>query len=854
MWFLLWCCWAVAGPVDTGDDAFADGDYPAALIAWGDALKQTRAQNDPDAEREILLKMSAAYRELGRVGLALNVINEASRLGKGPAKDAAIYLSYGRISMHTGDTRATLEAFRKSLAFYKEAKDPQGAANAALNLGAFSLQVGNVEDASHALDAARTIFIALKDPAGEADATANLALSHRRRGELRLAREQLDGVLALYKSIGDEAGQVDTLINLAAVEADLARPAAAQTHLEQALAAAQDRKDLAQQGSIHQLLGALAWQAGNAKRAAAHLESAVAAFTQTGRGAQARRVRLDLDAVQPLSTDQLNALLAEAKANRDPRLEAQVVLRLAQQGLRADPSTADDRAKQAYKSAIKLELPEVQWQALVVRGYVARDQNNDARAIELLTAAVDVLELRRRLLPADASTSFIADHDGVYQALADLHLRAGEPLKALATAERLALSTQPANAPKLTSMAQQEAAIQQAIGDEVVAKGETIRAMVLRDNLARLRVEFADTVDRLRTDVGDLDARIRVAPEDLEALQSELPEGVAVVQPIILQDRLVLLVFTRNSLRTVDVPVDAATLDKTVSKLTRALRAGLRDRAALDPLAQTLGGWLWTPIAGDLEGASTVVVSAAGSLKQLPFGLLRHNDRYLMQDAAVASISHVGSLRGAPQALRVEGPTLLLVGNPDGTLPGAEAEVRAISGAFRGSTVLVGERATREAVLEQLKGRTTLHLATHGRIDAVEPNRSYLVLAGDDAAGRLSYREIPGLAPYLSHARIVVLSACESGRPVQARGGDGVVSIQGLAAQFRRAGVETLVASLWKVDDEGTKALMQAFYAELAKGTDAATSMAMAQRSLLKSEAHNTPWVWAAFVVAGDWR
>ena len=75
------------------------------------------------------------------------------------------------------------------------------------------------------------------------------------------------------------------------------------------------------------------------------------------------------------------------------------------------------------------------------------------------------------------------------------------------------------------------------------------------------------------------------------------------------------------------------------------------------------------------------------------------------------------------------------------------------------------------------------------------------MLAGDGEQGQLAYREIPGLAPYLGPCRLVVLSACESGLAVTARGGgadDGPppISINGLAAQFRRAGVETLVASL----------------------------------------------------------
>jgi CHAT domain-containing protein len=81
-----------------------------------------------------------------------------------------------------------------------------------------------------------------------------------------------------------------------------------------------------------------------------------------------------------------------------------------------------------------------------------------------------------------------------------------------------------------------------------------------------------------------------------------------------------------------------------------------------------------------------------------------------------------------------------------------------------------------------------------------------------------------------------------------------VVSINGLAAQFRRAGVETLVASLWRVDDAGTLALMTGLYDELASGGNIAVSLQRAQLRLLADDATAHPWYWAAFVVVGDWR
>ena len=131
-----------------------------------------------------------------------------------------------------------------------------------------------------------------------------------------------------------------------------------------------------------------------------------------------------------------------------------------------------------------------------------------------------------------------------------------------------------------------------------------------------------------------------------------------------------------------------------------------------------------------------------------------------------------------------------------------------------------------------------------------------IVLAGYPAPeGRLAYREIPGLATWLSEARLVVLSACESGLPSDAVSTtQPALAINGIAGQFRRAGVETLIASLWKVSDDGTMALMTAFYERLGKGDDLATALRGAQITLVANRKLAHPYFWAPFVVVGDWR
>jgi CHAT domain-containing protein len=98
----------------------------------------------------------------------------------------------------------------------------------------------------------------------------------------------------------------------------------------------------------------------------------------------------------------------------------------------------------------------------------------------------------------------------------------------------------------------------------------------------------------------------------------------------------------------------------------------------------------------------------------------------------------------------------------------------------------------------------------------------------------------------LGNVGLVTLSACESGV-----GADGL-EYATLARAFMHAGAPTVLASLWKVDDEGTFRLMRGFYQSIANGSDRFTALAEAQRALLAGDKHfRDPALWAGFVVYG---
>lgn len=252
----------------------------------------------------------------------------------------------------------------------------------------------------------------------------------------------------------------------------------------------------------------------------------------------------------------------------------------------------------------------------------------------------------------------------------------------------------------------------------------------------------------------------------------------------------------------------------------------------------------------------------------------RHDNAGKSSYRDVPDLNRLRELRGAVEEMPV--------------LEGSLHEVEDIDSLMRSRRISVTTAIGNDGTEEDFKAlsgqhKSLIHISTHGFYQPEEPqqdddsddllsmmgggrqaqthednslSRSGLLMTGaaDFIFGRvdnlstddgiLTAREISRLD--LSGLDLVVLSACETG--LGDISGEGVF---GLQRGFKKAGAQTLLVSLWKVDDEATQLLMTEFYRGLLSGKTKRQAFIDAQRYLRQARGgrFNRYECWAAFVM-----
>ena len=851
------------------------GNKKQAMADFDALLPMVEASGDKAILTATLGEAATVAAELGNRQKALELFSRLLPLARSehqPSLESTALLEIGKVLLARGSGDQAIAHYRQALAVSEAAGFTIGVARSSNAIGSAYNVLGDAPEAMAWYVKALAIFSKERDVRGQAGALNNIGLSWAAMGrglrsdEVKALR-YFSLALGKYREAGETYDQAIALTNVGRAHVRLKQPSRAIPVLKQALALSRSRGNRAGEAASHKLLG-------DVYRDTRQWALSMAAY----------------EAALPLATDswffgsEATVLLGMAKTERARGRLADAQMRIEQaidvlESVRGSVSSKDLRT--SYFAAAHLYY-DFYVDLLMQRHSTSPKAGWNAKALEASERA-----RARSLIELIAESG--AD------------IRTGAPPE---ITERVAALRE-----SLAAKAQAQ------LGAAAAGLDAEREALVreTRDLVAQLNAALAEA-RAASPKYANLTAPPRLTLSEIQ--DSVLDAGTTLVEYWLGEERSYVWVVCREGLTSVELPArriieaEARRLHEAVklppglpSRLSPGLPRAVSARRAESVMGTALARMVLAPVARDF-GTERILIVADGALQFVPFAALPVNGTPLVVSNEVVSAPSASTIaavrretdgrataarsivmladpvfedtdtriRGTAERSPVAEPTDskrglgLAAGVPSFAsgygapvfrmrrLPSTRDESASIKALAPDGSYFLDFAASRpQAMSEDLASFRIVHYATHGALNASNPEISGLVFSLVDELGnpRPGYLPVTDIFNMRLGADLVVLSACETGLGPNVRG-EGLV---GMTRAFMYAGAPTVVVSLWSVSDPATASLMAEFYSGLLKnGKSPAAALRAAQLKMWSRDTWRAPFYWAPFVVQGDWK
>ncbi len=793
-----------------GSEQSQAGDFEAAIASY----RQVLVLIDQQAPIDLALKGSAlsglgrAYLDAEKYELALPVLESALALYEAIALDdpnfsptdltdalVSVYNLLGKVHHQMANFATALGYYQRGLTRDRSATRPEARAVLLHNIGAVQAEIGQYAAAEVTLQAAARLSRAVTYESLEASAIFTLGWVYDRQQNYPQAIASYQSAIALAKSSGEISREMRALNNLSSVYLNQGDLAAAEEIL------ARGFELLSEQAVSEQAVS----EQDDAQERAILLNSLGALQRTTGEFEQAWSTHL--------------------------------------QALRLSQQTGDVQGQ----IEVKLNL-----------GWLMEGQAQPDLAIFFYKQAIAQIESIRqdlRQLSQEMQQRYTVTVEDLYRNLADLLLQQNRVGEALQVLELLKL--QEVESYLHGGQASQETGLN--------TPAEAVLADEFDDLLAGNKpdISLADFIGSAAIALSDpsvasTESAFKLQSIDnLQAALAEQPVKSAALYPLILGDRLELILITADG-----PPVHYTTavsqqdLSSTVGELKRMLSTDVLDAR---PSAGQLYDWLIRPLEKTLSDRQieNIIYLPDGVLRYVPIAALYDGEQWLAQkyqshnitaaaidDLTAKPASTLSVLAGAfttdipAYQVEVGQQSYLYEG-----LPAAKQEIENLTAVIPDTVALLDHDFSPGGTLSAVGEHRIIHLATHAKFVPGQPEESF-VLFGDG-----STVDMQGIGQWqLPNVDLVVFSACQTAVSLAGSGKE----ILGLGFQVQQTGAGAAIASLWSVNDTATAALMNQFYLALSEGHTKAEALQQAQMRLMESDRFSHPHDWAAFILIGN--
>ena len=751
------------------------------------------------------------------------------------------------VYFHQGKYKKSQKYYSQALAIFadKEINNQIGRANIFNNLAQLHLHQNQYSKAISYLDKALDIFKGYKNSFGIGSALNNKGLIYKNLGQYPQALNFYQQALEIHRKANDETGIGATLHNIGLVYEKLENKEKALKFYQQAVEIRRKAQDRDGEAKTLNNMGLLYNESQQYIASLQSIQQALTIFQELG---------FPIDEANTL--DSLGTVYkSQGKYNQ---------------------------ASEAYQKALTISriFGDRALEAVILSnmGDLLTKQKQPILAIIFYKQSVNITEkIRQNLesLPKEQQKSYTKTVADTYRKLADLLLQQNRVLEAQRVIDLLKVQelndyltnvrgNQQTSEGIQSNAQEKEIAIQLAtiqgreieLGKELIelrkicltkCTAEQEKRILKLVNLQKLQHDkfnkfiASDKVKARITQLSQTAQEQNLPLSNIKTLRDNLQKDSVLLYPLILEDRLELVLVTPySSPISYTTTVKREDLERTIINFRSDLKHPSSDAKVR---ANKLYQWLIKPIENDLKKAQvkTILYAPDGILRYVPLAALHDGQKWLVErfnthNITAASIDDLDTPR--QKNLRVlagafsQGYYSFQVGSQQfdfAGLPFAGKEVENLSKTIENTTKLLNKSFSKKTTVPKMGGYSIVHLATHAAFVDGKPEDSFILFGNGD---RVSLRDVENWD--LINVDLIVLSACETGLGDNFGNGEEIL---GFGYLMQQAGAKTAIASLWRVDDGGTQALMNGFYSALKQGKmTKAEALRQAQIALITND------------------
>ena len=854
-------------------------------------LEEVRTKSDqynyPAGKAEALLLLSQCQNKNDNHALALNTANEALSLWQSVADNRGVvraHLQIGQYQMAQTMLVEATQSFQTALEDAGNLGDAKLQAESLVYLGYVGFRKGAWQEVFAFLASAQQLIDGDAEPYLMGQITGGFADASLETGLADVGLQKFTETLEYYRLANSPEGIAGTLWGIGKAHYILGEYPQALAKFQEALASAESSDLTRWIAQTLEYLGRTNEKMGQHEQALEQFEKALGLYMKMGNPMEVARVRAFMGQVYQ----------AQGKLDKAGDLYKEAL------------KTFDVLNDQVNRSATFFGLGKLEMQ----RGNYDSAEGYFRQSIEITE------NIRRMSTSRDLTAAFSATvHDRYEQyieclmhrndkqaAVQAFELSESERARSLVEFLRGTETNLLANLDP--ELARREKSLRQLLRAKEDSRVALLTTQYKKADLESLDTELAKLDDEYKSVTMAISRRYPAYDQitqprswDLGRIQEKVisDDDTLLLEYLIGVDKSYVWVVTRSSFTSHEISGDIGTAAEAAYNLLKESKTDNENE--LTQATQTLAQMILAPVADQLNKRRIIVI-ADGALNYIPFQILSStssNGEPLVAQHEIInapSASILGELREQAAGREARSKLLAAFGDPviarrqdDNSKPGdhvtlgnalrdieldgdkfdpadagdlfyAEREInnlRDIASPEK-TFAATGYAANRNQLFSMdLSQYAILHFATHGFLDPKRPEHSGLLLSMLDEQGKdqKGFIELQDVYSLRAPVDLVVMSACRTALGKDVRG-EGLV---GLTRGFMYAGATTVVASLWKVDDEATAELMKRFYIEMLQNRKTPDeALRIAQNSIRQIPRWRAPHYWAGFILQGEYR